>query len=330
LGIILSANWISSLSIDPIPSLTGTNDEALVYFTQRDLLGTHVLTVDTLWKLPNAVRLAKKQRPDGSWKHSGSSDPSVPGQNYSLLETFRNLRVLVEMYGFNRNHPVIEKAAEYILGCQTDEGDIRGIIGNQYMPYYHGAFLELLIKAGYENDPRVISGLDWLLTVRQDDGGWIVPTQAIPTADRTNEFWSGKPVPPDRSRPHSHMATGMVLRCFAAHPSYSKQPDILLAAKRLKERILEADKYNDRRETSYWLKFQFPFWWTNLVSALDTLSLLGLPGDDPHIYRGLEWLIENQQNEGFWPTGYDKGIRSQSNQNWVGLAICRILHRYFP
>ena len=38
-------------------------------------------------------------------------------------------------------------------GCDYDltkpEGDIRGILGNQTMPYYHGALLELLIKAGY-------------------------------------------------------------------------------------------------------------------------------------------------------------------------------------
>ncbi len=181
----MSETWISHLSIDPIPALLSTNDEALIYFSRRDLLDAHDLKVDTLWHLPSAVRLVKRQQPDGSWKHSGSSDPSVPGQNYSLLETFRNLRELVEMYGFDRTHPTIEKAAEYILGCQTDEGDIRGIIGNQYMPYYHGAILELLIKAGYEDDPRVINGLEWLMTVRQDDGGWIIPTQAIPTKDRT-------------------------------------------------------------------------------------------------------------------------------------------------
>jgi hypothetical protein len=42
--------------------------------------------------------------------------------------------------------PTIAKAAEYIFSNQMYEGDIRGILGNQYMPYYHGAILELLIK----------------------------------------------------------------------------------------------------------------------------------------------------------------------------------------
>lgn len=324
----MNVTWISRLSIDPILVLMSSNDEALIYHSQRDLLDKHVLSIDSLWHLPDAVRLVKKQQPDGHWKHSGSCNPSVPDQNYSLWETFRNLRVLVEMFGFNRSHPAIEKTAEYILSCQTDEGDIRGIIGNQYMPYYHGVILELLIKAGYEDDPRVIKGLEWLLTVRQNDGGWIIPTQSIPTKDRTNEFWSGKPVPSDRSRPHSHVATGMVLRSFAVHPSYRRLPEVLIAARCLKERLFKADEYNDRREPSYWLKFQFPFLWTSLVSALDTLSLVGLTPDDPYIYRGLSWFIDNQQNDGLWPTGYEKGSKSESSHRWVGLAICRILNRY--
>lgn len=107
------------------------------------------------------MRLAETQQPDGSWPHRKGYDTET-GTNYSLVETYRNLRVLVEMYGLHRAHPALQKAAEYLFSCQTVEGDIRGIIGNQYMPYYHGAILELLIKAGYADDPRVERGLAWL------------------------------------------------------------------------------------------------------------------------------------------------------------------------
>ena len=92
------------------------------------------------------------------------------------METYRNLRTLVEVYGFTRDHSTMREAAQFVFSCQTKEGDIRGILGNQYMPYYHGAILELLVKAGFGDDPRLIFGLDWLLSMRQDDGGWIVPT----------------------------------------------------------------------------------------------------------------------------------------------------------
>jgi hypothetical protein len=62
--------------------------------------------------------------------------------------------------------------------------------------------------------------LEWLLDVRQDDGGWMVPMQAVSSGQRTPQFWSGEAVALQRSRPSSNLATGMALRAFAAHPGY--------------------------------------------------------------------------------------------------------------
>lgn len=324
----MTADWLSRLSVNPIPALVDWTDNALAYFTRRDVLQQSVDPVESLWDLPAASRLIRNQRADGSWRYPGKNDPSVPGQNTALLETFRNLRVLVEMFGFTRAHPALVKAADYLFSCQTVEGDIRGIIGNQYMPYYFGAILELLIKAGYADDPGVISGLDWLLSMRQNDGGWIVPTQAVPSAQRTTQFWAGEPVKPERTKPHAHLATGMVLRAFAAHPNYRMRPEILAAACCLKVRLFKADKYNDRQAPAYWLKFQYPFWWTSLVSALDILSILGFTSTDMDIARGLAWFATQQQMDGLWATGYDSGEKAETNRRWVGLAVCRILGRF--
>lgn len=325
----MNENWLTVLPKNPLPALLNWTDESLTYFINRDLFQKTVEPVESIWGMAGAVQLVNKQQKDGSWKYPGKTDGSVPDQNYFLLETYRYLSVLVEMYGFNRKHPAIRKAAEYVLSCQTMEGDIRGIIGNQYMPYYHGAILELLIKAGYQDDPRVAAGLEWLLSMRQVDGGWIVPTQVVPSGKRTPQFGSGDPVDPDRSRPHAHMATGMVLRAFAAHSNYQKRPEIIAAGDCLKTRFFEADKYNDRRAPSYWLKFQYPFWWTSLLTSLDTLSRLNYDRNDEDIARGLAWFITNQNEDGLWPTGYDKGRNADANRHWVGLAICRIFHRYF-
>ena len=81
-----------------------------------------------------------------SWKPVGDE----LGEAYELLETWKILRILVELYGMHRSHPAINQACEYIFSFQTDEEDIRGILSNQYMPYYMGAILEILIKAGFE------------------------------------------------------------------------------------------------------------------------------------------------------------------------------------
>jgi Squalene-hopene cyclase C-terminal domain len=319
---------LSSLKVDPLPTLLAWQDEALAYFVRRNLLQETVAGIEALWDSPRVTVLVGKQLPNGSWRYPGNTPGLKWGENYSLLETYRTLRELVEMFGFTRSHPAIQKAAEYVFSCQTQDGDIRGILGNQYMPYYHGAILELLIKAGYEDDARVIRGLDWLLAMRQDDGGWIVPVQAVPWAKRTPRFWRGRPIMPKRSRPHAHMATGMVLRAFAAHPQYVRRPEVLAAGDCLKLRLFQPDKYNDRKAPAYWLKFQFPFWWTNLLTALDSLSRLGIDGRDPDVRRGIDWFVRHQARDGLWPTGYGKGKKAEASRHWVGLAISRVLLRF--
>jgi hypothetical protein len=322
-------DWLDALKRNPLPPLLAWDDPALTYFVRRDLLDEDSGPLELLWEAPAAARLLRSQQADGSWRYSGKSYNPETGTHYDLLETYRNLRLLVEMYGFHRDHPAMPKAVEYVLTYQREEGDIRGIIGNQYMPYYHGAILELLVKAGYADDARVEKGLAWLLLMRQDDGGWLVPAQAVPSKQRTSEFWLGPPVPPERARPHAHLVTGMVLRAFAAHPAYRQRPEVMTAGEALKRRFFKSDKYYDRRAPSYWLKFQFPFWWTSLLTALDTLCRLGFDRRDEDIARGLDWFVTHQRADGLWETGYGAGGRAQENRHWVGLATCRVLKHFF-
>jgi hypothetical protein len=317
--------WFSPLPRDPVPHLLSASDPALTYFVRRDLLGEDPGPVSALWELPEVRKLLRQQQPNGSWRYPGGNPETTPGSNYAVLETYRNLRFLVEMYGFDRSHPALQAAAEYVFSCQTDEGDIRGILSNQYMPYYHAAILELLIKAGYADDRRVERGLAWLLAMRQDDGGWIVPMQAVPSWTRTRDIWPGPAVPPDRARPFSHLATGMVLRAFAAHPAYRRHPAALAAASLWKGRFFLADKYSDRQGPEYWLKFQYPFWWPSLLTALDTLCRMGFSADDEDVRRGLEWFSAHQEADGLWETGYGSGQGAQAMRRWVALAICRVL-----
>jgi squalene cyclase len=285
--------------------------------------------VESLWELPEPAKLVRKQQEDGAWKYPGKGINPENGENYYLLETYRSLRVLVEQYGFTSAHPAIEKAADFVFSCQTADGDIRGILGSQTMPYYHGAILELLVKAGLEDDPHVIAGLDWLLAVRQDDGGWLIPAMAVPPKERTPAFWRGKTVLADPSLPHAHLATGMAIRAFAAHPDYHQRPEVIRSGEALKERFLQADKYNDRKAVSYWLKFQFPFWWANLLTALDSLGRLGFYREDEDIARGLAWFVENQEVDGLWPIGYGSSKHTPAARHWVGLAACRMLKRFY-
>lgn len=312
---------------DPVPPLLAAGDPALAYFVQRDLLGEPVGPASALWELPEPQRLLRRQQADGSWCYPGGNPASTPGSNYAVLETFRSLGVLVEMYGFDRSHPALQAAAEYLFSCQTAEGDIRGILGNQYMPYYHGTILELLIVAGYAADARVLRALEWLLAQRQADGGWIVPLQAVPAKQRTPDLWPGPAIPPDRARPSSHLATGMVLRAFAAHPAYRRHPAALAAAAGLKGRFFLADKYGDRQAPAYWVKFQYPFWWTNLLTGLEALARMGFAAADADVRRGLDWFTANQGPDGLWEHGYGAGKGAHALRLWVALAVGRVFRR---
>jgi Squalene-hopene cyclase C-terminal domain/Prenyltransferase and squalene oxidase repeat len=328
-------NWRKQLRHDPIAPLLSSRDEALQYFTRRDLLGEQVVPVSRLWQLPEAQRILKKQLADGSWPRPGME--KHPAVNYGLIETWRNFRFLVEQYGFTREHPQAQRAAEFVFSCQTEEGDIRGILANQYATYYTGAIMSLLIQAGYGDDPRIEKGFQWLLTMRQDDGGWSIPiiTHKFDRATQyrlTSQY--AEPVQPDRSKPFSHNWTGMVLRAFAVHPEYRKSEAARMAARLLVSRFFQPDRYTSYRAASYWVKFEYPFWWNNLVAALDSVSLIGLSKNDEQIRKALDWLIDHQEADGLWKVSYARPIvreteaaKKRDTRRRVSLAIGRVLKR---
>jgi hypothetical protein len=324
--------WRANLRVDPVPLLLVSDSEAIRCFSRRDLLGERVGPISSLWELPDARRILRKQEADGSWRRSGKA--KITAVNTSLVETWRQVRFLVDQYGFTREHPQARKAAEYLLSCQSPDGDIRGMLADQYATYYTGAILGLLIRAGYQDDPRIEKGFQWLLSMRQADGGWTIPILTHPLDRSTLHRLTSRharPLEPDRSKPFSHHWTGMVLRAFAAHPRYRRSPEARAAASLLKTRFFQPDSYTSYRAASYWVRFEYPFWWNNLVSALDSLSQLGLTGDDPSIRSGLDWLRDHQEDSGLWKVSYVGGARENSKsramQPWITLAICRVFRR---
>jgi hypothetical protein len=322
------ATWLEFFDMDPRPSLVRTSNEALKYFARRDLLDEDVGPVENLWGLPAPEAVVEMQHPDGSWLYKGQTENPYPDRNHHLVETYRRLGQLVDKFGFDRRHPAITKAAEYIFSCQTSEGDIRGILGNQYMPYYHAVLMELLIKAGYADDPRIHKGFEWLVSMRQRGGGWVVPLQAVPAKKKRAGIWRAPPVRPDRRKPFSHLVTGMVLRAFASDPTYRKSREARLAGAALKVRFFRPDKYDDRKAVLFWTKFQYPFWWTNILTAMDSLSLVGYTLRDIDMVKGANWFQLYQGEDGLWDTAYDHA-KDSFLRRWVGLAVCRVFKRLF-
>lgn len=318
--------WVQQLRVDPLPCLSSSEDAALRYFVTRDLLDEEPEPIETLWQLPEVGRILRKQQSNGSWKYPSRRN-AHRDENYDLLQTYRLLRVLVEQYGLSTRHPAIPRAAEYVFAHQSTEGDIRGIFGAQYAIHYTAGLMELLIKAGYTDDPRIRKGFEWFVRTRQGDGGWASPLRTAKVS-YYDAIEDPNPVQTDCSKPFSHALTGFVLRAFAAHHEYRKSAEARLAGELVSSRFFKPDKYSDRRAVSYWTKFQYPFWWANILTALDSLSLIGFSPDDADVQKGLDWFICHQEEAGLWPTSYAKGPKAQAMKAWVGLAVCRAFKRF--
>ncbi len=317
--------WHEELKVDPVSNLLSLGNEAIKYFTLRDLLGRKVESIEMLWELPQANKILKKQEDNGSWKY-----PTGPNQmdyvDYNLYQTYLTLGELVEKYGFNKEHTSIQKAAEFIFKSQSEEGDFRGIYANQYSTTYSPAIMELLIKAGYNNDPRILKGFDWLLSIRQNDGGWALPfrTMGFNIGDAFN---NKELIQPDISKPFSHLVTAMVLRAFAAHSKHQKSVHAKKAGQLLISRFFTNDKYPDRKSKNFWERVSFPFLYTDIISALDPLYFLGFNTQNPKIKGGLEFLKNKQHENGNFNLKITRG-NDKDLPYWICLAVCRLFKRY--
>jgi hypothetical protein len=189
--------------------------------------------------------------------------------------------------------------------------------------------MEVLILAGYADHRSIERAFRWLLTSRQDDGGWAI---AARTRDqRLVRDWqtvmAAPPVEADRTRPSSHLVTGMVLRAFAAHPRQRRSSAARTAAGLLKSRFFQPDRYPDRRAAAYWTKFGFPFQFTDLLTSLDSLGKFGLPASDPDVAAALSWFRGRQNRDGSFELDLLRA-RDPHLPYWLGLALCRALARF--
>ena len=330
-------SWENKFNYNPTNVLLNSNNYAIEYFTKRDLLNEKVESIQKIWELEEVQKILNKQKDDGTWEYIGMKTNIFPKHHYPLVQTWKEFRTLVKNYELNKTNPSCKKAAEFIFSCQSDEGDIRGMIGNQYATYYTGAMLAMLIRAGYESDPRVDKGMKWLISMRQEDKGWTIPILThdfdMKTQHKLTSGENSVPVERDRSKPFSHNWTDMVLRAFAVHPIYIKSQEAKIAGSLLKSRFFKKDFYSSYKSESYWMRFVF--WWPNLLTSLDSLSRLGFSNKDEDIKKGLDWFIDNQQKDGLWKLNYIPGKETSDNkinklrQYWLCLNICRMFKRFY-
>jgi hypothetical protein len=321
--------WIRQFEYDPLKPLLEIDDDLIQYHMEKYLLDKIIRTPHFPSKHDRANEILRYQQDNGSWPDKRKKQHKNINTNYELLETYRYVAQLIYFFDMDKSFPPMRKAAEFLFTAQTGEGDFRGIYGNQYTPNYSAAVLELLCRLGYHDDKRVIKSFEWLLSFEQNSGGWILPMQMPQISKKPTDLYNEDPIPPDKKLPFSHWVTGIVLRAFSQHPKYKQHPSAKLAGNLLATRFFEKDKYSARSAAEYWTKYSYPFWWTDLISALDSLTLLNFSYDHPDINRALNYFRRTQNKDGSWNLYILKGKSFPYLHWWVHYHVCLIFKRFY-
>lgn len=303
----------------------------ILYWLKKDILEVPIdREFKNLQKFAARIRIFESQKPNGGWcKKKYEGHPRWENTHY-IVETLRNAIHLYN-FGCSLEDEGVQKLSEFLFSTQTKEGDFRGAYLNEYAPTYHALTLETLCLFGLDDDPRVQKGFRWLLRNKQDKGGWVIPYRTISKAELRNRYTLKAqlklaPVKPNKSMPFSHLVTGMVLRALVSSPKWNKHKQTKKAGELLLSRFFKPDKYEDRHLAGYWEEITFPFWATDILSSMDSLSRIGFDVEDEKVQYAINWLLKKQTPDGYWKSGLKKS--TIEDHLWVTVSVMRVLKRF--
>lgn len=303
----------------------------ILYWLKKDILEVPVdRECKNLCKFGARIRILESQRSDGSWTRKKLLRHPRWEKTYHLIETLKSVSRLYD-YGCSLKDEGIQKAVQFLFSTQTREGDFRGFYFNEYAPTYHALTLEVLCRYGLHKDKRIQKGFRWILANRQDDGGWAIPYQTIDQEKLKSRInlkgrLKAEPFKPDKSQPSSHLVTGMVLRALAESPSWRKSKEAWKVGVMIIDHFFQADNYDNRHRPSFWEEITYPFWSTDILSSLDSLSKIGFGLDNEKIRQALDWLLKEQNSQGIWESRDEKA--ALEDHLWMTIAVLRVLKRF--
>ncbi|MFQ6069682.1 MAG: hypothetical protein ACE5LC_04060 [Candidatus Aminicenantales bacterium] len=303
----------------------------ILYWLKKDVLEVPVeREYKNLQKYAARIRILQAQKANGGWCKKKYEGHPRWEKTYYVVDTLRNIFWLHD-YGCSLEETGMQEAINFLFSTQTSEGDFRGAFLNEYAPTYHSLTLEILCVYGLDKDKRVQKGFRWLMRNRQEDGGWVIPCQTIGREELKRRYnpeaqLKLRPVKPDKKKPSSHLVTGMVLRAMAESEKWRKSKEAMEAGEFLASRFFKEDKYEYRREASCWEEMSYPFFTTDILSSLDSLSKIGFNTDHKQVRLALDWLVRKQNSQGFWESSSARPTIEA--HLWVTLAVLRVLKRF--
>jgi len=217
-----------------------------------------------------AAQILAKQKPGGWWvREENFYRPKYLSTNWILL--------ILSDLGMTKEDPRISRSAE-LWRDRFSKAD--GGFGSDGSSKSHlciaGNTTRALIKFGYADDPKVRSGLDWLVRNQAENGGWSC-------------FGSG-----------GNLDSWEAMSAFAAYPKELWTKSIKNSVEKGAEFYLR--KTMDQQGARYepWYRFHYPVhYYYDLLVGLDFMTALGF-GEDERLGKAVAVLEEKRRKDSTW------------------------------
>ncbi|MFX1571820.1 MAG: prenyltransferase/squalene oxidase repeat-containing protein [Promethearchaeota archaeon] len=296
--------WVPLLLTDPSPNLRLLVLKELLNRPDDDdeIQELYVLRE----KDPIVESLINTQLVDGSWS---SVDLSGNVSTFGNLQATSQALVRLGYLGFDKEHTIVRKAADFIFSKQDEQGSwpiptgkqgsFEEIHGYDMIPLQVATPLEGIAACGYATDKRAEKAYEWLMKQRLDDGAW-------PTGIASGVY--GK-VAGYRRIPHSRWgcrsSTIAVLNCLTYHPKRrnsnvaKRALDLILGCETKQKNLLgfAISRLIGLEESRGWRTY-YPK--MDAAHILSLCSKIGASLDDERIAELADFVKREQGEYGLW------------------------------
>jgi hypothetical protein len=296
------ADWKDVLKADPIEWLLEPDNPSVRYLTLVNILGLKRSSGEarnarsSIMKSGVVPRILAEQR-QGSW--------GAEGRFYrdKYRGTVWQLIILAEHEADGRD-PQVREACENLLHHSQDRQSwgfaFDGLTGssggshNKVIPCLTGNMVWSLLRLGYEHDPRVAGGIEWIVRYQRFDDGDGNPPDEWPY-DKYQMCW-GK---------HTcHMGVVKAMKALSVIPQNDRSGEVAATIDRgceylLAHHIFKQSHHLAKTSKPGWRKLQFP-----LMYQSDVLEVAGILVDlgvrDDRMQEAVDLIVSKQGADGRW------------------------------
>jgi len=350
------SNWKSVLNEDPSGWLLEKDNPSVRYLTLTQLLEKGENDPDvirTKGEIPEygpVKKIFSKQKEGGYWENPDT--PYLPKYKSTYWQI-----IIFSQLGLSIENDNVRKACEFIFKFQHEDGGFtifkeEGVMGEYLwwknkqekrgkpVPLFDnwskqiikeneitcltGNLVASLFRLGYKEDSRIKKAVQWLINVQNSDGGWLCPYWRAHIKDKHSCFIGTIATLEAFSEIPEKQRTDEMKRCIEASAQFF-----------LMHRLYKADHHNFEVINSYWLNFNFPVFWYDILRGLLVLTKLGYASDG-RIQDAADVLIKKQADGGRWNLDKTPGGRMHASlgkigepNKWVTLNVLRVLKRMY-